>query len=45
LINAACLAAGGLDLRRACEVAIAGPLSDDPDLLGAVSQVIGAVLG
>jgi nitric oxide reductase NorQ protein len=44
LIHAACLAAGGLDLRRACEAAIAGPLSDDPDLLGAVSEVIGAVL-
>ena len=44
LVHAACLVAGGLDLRRACEAAIAGPLSDDPDLLGAVSEVIAAVL-
>ena len=34
LVHAACLTAGGVELRRACEVAIAGPLSDDPDLLG-----------
>jgi nitric oxide reductase NorQ protein len=44
LVHAACLVAGGLDIRRACETAIAGPLSDDPDLLGAVSEVIAAVL-
>jgi len=44
LVHAACLAAGGLELRRACEAAIAGPLSDDPELLGAVSELIAAVL-
>jgi nitric oxide reductase NorQ protein len=44
LVHAACLIAGGVEPRRACEVAIAGPLSDDPDLLAAVSEVIAAVL-
>ena len=44
LVHAACLIAGGIESRRACEVAIAGPLSDDPDLVAAVSEVSAAVL-
>jgi len=44
LVNAAWLVSGGLEPRRACEAAITGPLSDDPDLAAAVSEVIAAVL-
>lgn len=43
LVHAACLIGGGLEPRRACEAAIAGPLSDDPDLFAAVGEVVAAV--
>jgi nitric oxide reductase NorQ protein len=43
LVHAAHLVAAGLDPRRACQSAIAGPLSDDPDLVAAVAEVIAAV--
>ena len=33
-----------LEPRQACESAIAGPLSDDPDLLAAVMELVAVVL-
>jgi nitric oxide reductase NorQ protein len=44
LVAAARLVASGVPLRDACRAAIAGPLTDDPDLLAAVQDVIAAVL-
>jgi nitric oxide reductase NorQ protein len=43
LVHAGCLVAEGLALPRACEVAIAGPLSDDPELRSTVRDVIAAL--
>jgi nitric oxide reductase NorQ protein len=42
LVHAGRLIARGIDARRACEVAIAGPLSDDPDLRTGISELIRA---
>ena len=44
LIYAGLLAKGGLDLRRACELAIAAPLSDDPAVLEALIGLIQTVV-
>ena len=44
LIYAGLLAKGGLDLRRACELAIAAPLSDDPAVLEALLGLIQTVV-
>jgi nitric oxide reductase NorQ protein len=44
LVHAGCLVVAGLDVARACDVAIAGPLSDDPELRAAVRDVIAAVV-
>ena len=44
LVHAGCLIAAGIEPRRACESAIAGPLSDDPELLAAIREVIAAVV-
>jgi nitric oxide reductase NorQ protein len=44
LVSAARLIAGGIPAERACEAALAGPLTDDPDLLGAIADVTAAVL-
>ena len=43
LVHAGCLVAEGLPLPLACDVAIAGPLSDDPELRTAVRDVIAAL--
>jgi nitric oxide reductase NorQ protein len=43
LVHAGCLIAAGVEPRRACEAAIAGPLSDDPELRSALSDLIAAV--
>lgn len=43
LIYAGLLVKGGLDLRRACELAIAAPISDDPAVLEALVALIGTV--
>jgi nitric oxide reductase NorQ protein len=43
LVAAARLIASGVPLAEACRTAIAGPLTDDPDLLAAVHDVIAAV--
>jgi nitric oxide reductase NorQ protein len=44
LVAAARLIASGVGARQACRAAVAAPLSDDPELLGAVHDVIDAVL-
>jgi nitric oxide reductase NorQ protein len=44
LVAAARLIASGVPTRDACRVAIAAPLTDDPDLLAAVQDVITALL-
>lgn len=44
LVAAARLMASGVAARQACRTAVAGPLSDDPELLAAVHDVIDAVL-
>ncbi len=44
LVAAARLIASGVPPRDACRVAIAAPLSDDPDLLAAALDVIAATL-
>jgi nitric oxide reductase NorQ protein len=44
LVAAARLMASGVQAREACRVAIAAPLTDDPELLAAVHDVIAAVL-
>jgi nitric oxide reductase NorQ protein len=44
LVQAGQLIVAGVAPRRACEVAIAAPLSDDPDLRGAISDLIRATL-
>jgi nitric oxide reductase NorQ protein len=44
LVAAARLVASGVPTAEACRVAIAAPLTDDPDLLAAVHDVIAAVL-
>jgi nitric oxide reductase NorQ protein len=44
LVHAGCLIASGVEPRQACEAAIAGPLSDDPDLLATVAELIAVAL-
>ena len=44
LVAAARLIASGVTPREACRVAVAAPLTDDPDLLAAVQDVIAALL-
>ncbi len=44
LVSAARLIAGGVSRQDACRTAVAAPLTDDPDLLGAIHDVIAAVL-
>jgi nitric oxide reductase NorQ protein len=40
LVATARLIAGGIPMRDACRVALASPLTDDPDLLAAISDLI-----
>ena len=40
LVATARLVAGGIDPGQACRVALAGPLTDDPDLLAAIGDLI-----
>ncbi len=44
LVAAARLIAKGIPARRACEVALISPLSDDPTVQGAMSDLVDAVL-
>jgi nitric oxide reductase NorQ protein len=40
LVHAGCLLASGMEMREACEAAIAGPLSDDPELLASIMELV-----
>lgn len=42
LVHAGRLVVRGIDPRRACEVALAGPLTEDPDLRAGISELIRA---
>ena len=44
LVSTARLIAGGIAPRQACRAALVGPLTDDPDLVVAISDVIDATL-
>jgi nitric oxide reductase NorQ protein len=44
LVSAARLVASGLPAAVACQVAIVGPLTDDPDLAAAISDLAAAIL-
>jgi nitric oxide reductase NorQ protein len=44
LVHAGCLIAAGVAPRRACSAAIAAPLSDDPELLAVLNDLIAAVV-
>jgi nitric oxide reductase NorQ protein len=44
LVHAGCLLAAGMELRDACEAAIAGPLSDDAELHAAIMELVAMVL-
>jgi nitric oxide reductase NorQ protein len=44
LVHAGCLIAAGVEPRDACEAAIAGPLSDDPELHTAVMDLVAMAL-
>jgi nitric oxide reductase NorQ protein len=44
LVHAGCLIAAGVEPRDACEAAIAGPLSDDPELHAAVMDLVAIAL-
>jgi len=45
LVATARLIAGGIPADAACRAALVSPLTDDPELLGAMHDLIGAVLG
>jgi nitric oxide reductase NorQ protein len=44
LVSTARLIAGGIAPRQACRVGFVGPLTDDPDLLAAIADLIAATL-
>lgn len=44
LVSTARLIAGGIPARQACRAALVGPLTDDPDLVVAISDIIDATL-
>ena len=44
LVSTARLIAGGIAPRQACRAALVGPLTDDPDLVVAISDIIDATL-
>lgn len=44
LVSTARLIAGGIPARQACRAALVGPLTDDPDLVVAITDVIDATL-
>ena len=45
LVHAARLVAAGVEPRRACQIAILAPLTDDPELGRTLAEIAGAVLG
>jgi nitric oxide reductase NorQ protein len=44
LVSAARLMAGGIDAATACRAAFVAPLTDDPDLLAAISDLVAAIV-
>jgi nitric oxide reductase NorQ protein len=44
LVSAAQLIAGGIPAQQACQSALIGPLTDDPDLLAAIADLVAAML-
>jgi nitric oxide reductase NorQ protein len=44
LVAAARLMAGGIPAAQACRVALAGPLTDDPDLLAAIEDLVATTM-
>ena len=44
LVSTARLIAGGISARQACRAALVGPLTDDPDLVVAITDIIDATL-
>lgn len=44
LVSTARLIASGVPAEQACEVALVGPLTDDPDLIAAISDLVTATL-
>ena len=43
LVHAGKLIAAGIEPRKACETAVAGPLTDDHEMLGSLAEIIGAL--
>jgi nitric oxide reductase NorQ protein len=44
LVSTARLIASGVSMAEACQAAFVGPLTDDPDLVGAISDLVAATL-
>ena len=44
IVSTARLVAGGIPIRSACRTALLGPLTDDPDLLAAMHDVVAATM-
>ena len=44
IVATARLVAGGIPVRSACDAALLGPLTDDPDLLAAMHDVVSATM-
>src|SRR6201989_2324569 len=44
LVSAAQLIAGGIPAAQACQAALVGPLTDDPDLLAAIADLVAAMM-
>jgi nitric oxide reductase NorQ protein len=44
LVSTGQLIAGGISARQACQSALVGPLTDDPDLLAAISDLVAAMM-
>ena len=43
LIHAAKMNHAGIDLKKACEVAVSAPLTDDREMLGALSEIVSSI--
>jgi nitric oxide reductase NorQ protein len=43
LIHAGKLIAAGIEPKKACETAVAGPLTDDHEMLGSLGEIISAL--
>jgi len=43
LIHAAKLIDADIDVKKACEVAVSSPLTDDHEMLGALSEIVNSI--